>query len=397
MATANANQLKNQHFAGITLIKEDLKEKVSKLLNIKNFIPLLDENFTEKLTKDGKNIIAAGLNPEALSTAEEEIKNELRKQYNAALMLGESLLKQGFDPKTAVSQAQIQFKKSIENARSKETLFQSFISELAKKKQAFSEEDKTHLRDVFFQFLDNTIHKHNESLKDFQSLESVKASLKLDDENMPRNSNASMTARELNKDKLNIGPKVQTVPGYGVNIDNLRKQLKHALANLKPGEKINIEVTKPQRDELEKNIAETGLQYRNPLLAMLLLLYLHLIHFSRIPFLRINKDNDEKRVLKVLQDLAKKDGLFLDPKDLNLKISVTAKDGKKQTILEGPLSEPLANELNNTAAKVRESIFSDNKPLNNSQSLKPTPTNEVKTEEEQEEKVNTPRPRFYGR
>lgn len=373
-----------QHIAGITLIKEGLTEKLANLSKIEGFTTLLGK-FTEKMSDQGK-AIAADLNKEALDTTEAEMKEEFRIHYDAALATASSELKQGKGPTAAVQKAQGQFKQSLEHAQIKEKLFQSFLSRLTAKRQIFNQEDTPHLRDAFNQHIDKTIEGHSDSLKDFQSLESVKARLQLNAEDLKRNSNASMTAQELKENQLNSGPKKEPAIGYNLDINNLRQQLKTTLANLKPGEKVNIEVTKPDRPEIEKTMTEDALRHRTPLLAILLLLYLQIFYFARIPFLMTSKKNDEQRVLKAIQDLAKKDGLIIDPKDINLNVKVIRRDGKEQTEFEGPLKEPFVAELNKTADEVRAQIFPINKPLQQA----PKPSSHASRAKEEQEETKRP-------
>ena len=332
----------SQHTVGIEIIKEDLNEKFSGLLKLEQLTPFLGKNFIEKLTDSGKRLLSTGLNTDALNATETEMRKEFRKPYDEALKTGELALNQRNDPKVAAEKAQARFKKSLAQAQAEETLFQFFLKRLADQGQIFTKEDEPHLREAFRQFMDKTVEKHSDSLKDFQSLESVKARIQLNDESSKSNSNASMTAQKLTTN-LNTSLKVDPKVDYKIDINNLRKQLKHALANLKPGEKINIDVVIPNRGDIAKKMAEIGFQYKTSLLALLLLLFIQL---------GMIKKDDVIRTLKAVKDLAKRDGLRIDPKDINLKISVTGNDGKQQSVLEGPLAEPLAQELNKSITKV---------------------------------------------
>ncbi|MES2141550.1 MAG: hypothetical protein V4471_01505 [Pseudomonadota bacterium] len=336
----------SQHTVGIEIIKEDLNEKFSGLLKLEQLTPFLGKNLIEKLTDSGKQLLSTGLNTDALNATGTEMRKEFRKHYDEALKIGELALSQGNDPKVAAQKAQARFKQSLAQAQAEETLFQFFLKRLADQGQIFTKEDEPHLREAFRQFMDKTVEKHSDSLKDFQSLESVKARIQLNDESSKSNSNASMTAQVLTKN-LNTGPKVDPKVDYKIDIDNLRKQLKHALANLKPGEKINIGILLPNRGDIAKRIAETGFQYKASLLGLLLLLFLQL---------RMIKKDDTTRALKAVKDLAEKDGLRIDPRDINLKLSVIGDRGNNQTLLEGPLAEPLVQELNKSIAKINPQV-----------------------------------------
>ncbi len=198
MATSISREgLIRQHIVGISLIKEDLAENVINLVKKEELLALFDKGLTDKLTDHGKTIFSAGLNEEGLNTVEDEIKKEFRKYYSQVLAIGESKLKEGNDQKQVAKMAQDQFRQSLATANTKEKLFQIFISQLADKGQSFTEEDKPHLRSTFFQYMDKTIEKHSDSLKDFQSLESVKAKMQLNDDTITKKPNASMTAQPM--------------------------------------------------------------------------------------------------------------------------------------------------------------------------------------------------------
>jgi len=139
------------------------------------------------------------------------------------------------------------------------------------------------------------------------------------------------------------------MPGFTVNSNKLYSQLKYTLANKKSGERINIELTVPNREENQRQIAEAGLQYRTPglalLLSMLLLLFVHL---------RLVLKNDEQKVTDAINKLIKGDGLSIDPNDIKLKISQIGHNGKDYVIHEGDLSEPSLKQLNRSSQEIKK-------------------------------------------
>lgn len=332
-----------QHTVAIELIADSLRDKTSDLIKIEDLKTVLNEDLVEKLTDNGKNIVTTGLNPDAINEIKTEIQRVLETNYLETLNRGKLALKQRNDPNQVVQNAQAYFKSSLEKTQCKKNLFAFFLEKLAGYGQLFGEEDKPLLRNAFDQYLDKTAEEYSHSLRDLKSIESVKARIQLHDKNLKSNSNGSMSAQPLTINNLNEGTKVEPVVGYKINKDNLREQLQYALSNLKPGEKICIEASRPDRDDIVKRIAETGFQYRNPLLALLLLLFIQL---------QMIKKDDVTRTMQAVKDLAKKHDLIIDPKDINLKLSVVGADGKRQTILEGPLPEPLVQDLNQSIAKI---------------------------------------------
>lgn len=348
-----------QHTVAIELIADSLRDKTSDLIKIEDLKTFLNEDLVEKLTDNGKNIVTTGLNPDAINEIKTEIKNVFKTNYHETLNRGKLALKQRNDPKQVVQEAQAYFKRSLEQTQCKEKLFAFFLNKLADHGQLVGEEDKPHLRNAFDQYLDKTVEEYSHSLRDLQSVESVKARIQLHDKNSKSSSSASMAAQALAINNLNKGRKVEPVVGYKINKDNLREQLQYALSNLKPGEKICIEAFRPERDDIVKRIAETGFQYRNPLLALLLLLFIQL---------QMIKKDDVTRTMQAVKDLAKKNDLIIDAKDIHLKLNVTGADGKQQTILEGPLPEPLVQDLNQSIVKINaqhvpKPVFSNKKQV----------------------------------
>lgn len=331
-----------QHTVAIELIADSLRDKTSDLIKIEDLKTFLNEDLG-KLTDNGRNIVSTGLNPDAMSEIKTEIKNVFKTNYHETLNGGKLELEQRNDPKQVVQKAQAHFKRSLEQTQCKEKLFAFFLNKLAEHGQSISEEDKPHLRNAFDQYLDKTAEEYSHSLRELQSVESVKARIQLHDKNLKSNSNASMSAQKLTFNNLNKGTKVEPIIAYKINKDNLREQLQYALSNLKPGEKICIEASRPDRDDIEKRMAETGFQYRNSLVALLLLLFIQL---------HMIKKDDVTRAMQTVKDLAKENDLIIDPKDINLKLSVVGADGKRQTILEGPLPEPLVQDLKQSIAKI---------------------------------------------
>lgn len=168
-----------------------------------------------------------------------------------------------------------------------------------------------------------------ESLVDFSpsAVNTYKAKLSLyHDQLKNKKTDAHLTARVFDPESFTPDSISPMDYDYTLDIDKLYLHIKHRLAELKPGEKLNIEVEIPDRADILKKVAETGFQYKISFIALLLLLFMQLK--------MINKD-DETRTLLAIQKLIEKDKIPLHPEDITFSIKTRrASDGKLQTILE---------------------------------------------------------------
>lgn len=170
-----------------------------------------------------------------------------------------------------------------------------------------------------------------------------------------KKTDANLTAGVFDPKTSSTDPKISVDYGYKVDIDNLRLQIKHALASLKPEEKLHIEVeVPPDRVDILKRVAENSFQYRIPLVALLLMWFIELK--------MINKD-DETRVVKAVAKLAKQDGLMLNSEDIMFSIKARGSDGKLQT-LQGPrpLDASLAWQLSKGMRMLHDFLYPSRKP-----------------------------------
>lgn len=159
------------------------------------------------------------------------------------------------------------------------------------------------------------------------AINTYKAKLSLHHEQLKnKETDAHLTAKVFDPESFSPDPMNPIDYDYKINIDNLRLQIKHNLANLKPGEKLHIVVEiPPDRADILKKVAETGFQYRISLVALLLLFF--------IQIKMINKD-DETRTISAIQKLIEKDHIPLQSEDIKFSIKSRGNDGKLQTVLE---------------------------------------------------------------
>lgn len=159
------------------------------------------------------------------------------------------------------------------------------------------------------------------------AINTYKAKLSLQHEQLKnKKTDAHLTAKVFDPESFSPDPMNPIDYDYKINIDNLRLQIKHNLANLKPGEKLHIVVEiPPDRADILKKVAETGFQYRISLVALLLLFF--------IQIKMINKD-DETRTISAIQKLIEKDHIPLQSEDITFSIKSRGNDGKLQTVQE---------------------------------------------------------------
>jgi hypothetical protein len=184
--------------------------------------------------------------------------------------------------------------------------------------------------------------------------------------------------------QINIASQAPSLPpAYKVNIADLSKRIKHSLAHLKPGEKINIVIDIPiDRADIEKRIAEQGLQYRIPLVALLLLIFLQL---------KMNYQDDQTRVLKAVKKLIA-DGIAIDPKDIKLKISSIDNNGKTQIHTE-ELSPYFIQQLEQIRKKFAEQLEEQQRASKKSPSLRPSESGYNSEEDDEDAADNSSSPR----
>lgn len=159
------------------------------------------------------------------------------------------------------------------------------------------------------------------------AINTYKAKLSLQHEQLKnKKTDAHLTAKVFDSESFSPDPMNPINYGYKIDIDNLRLQIKHNLAKLKPGEKLNIVVEiLPDRADILKKVAETGFQHRISFVALLLLILIQI---------KMIKKDDETRTISAIKKLIEKDHIPLQSEDITFSIKSRGNDGKLQTVLE---------------------------------------------------------------
>lgn len=308
---------------GLEYIKKDLTEEFPDLIDDKERLTKLSTDLKEKLSENGKTSYGDGLDQATINQA---IAKDFKKEYERILEKSIDKLKQNIDTQEIIKNAQSSLQEKLKQKKSERA--NKLISLLTTNGQSYSVEDKQHLETCFHAYLDDISQRLQATLARIKP-ESVQATLQLyrTNSDLLKTKNNMVATGDVKLNQLNIGPLAPPLaPAYKINIADLSKRLKHSLAHLKPGEKINIAVSVPlNRDESLKRIAELGLQYRSSLVALLLLIFIQL---------RMIKKDDETRVYAAIKKLAMDDGIAIDPNEIKFKVSSIDNDGKTRVLAE---------------------------------------------------------------
>ncbi|RDH40613.1 MAG: hypothetical protein CFE62_003035 [Candidatus Aquirickettsiella gammari] len=312
-------QIQERKYA-LELIQKDLAQKFSDLIDDEKRFEKFSQALKEKLSDTEKAIYGDGLDPATVAEMNRQIKEGFKEKYELALEESIEKLKKNIDAQEIIKSAQTSLLEKLK--QKKITLVAELIASLEANRQYFPSEDKPHLEKCLNEHLDEISQKLIATLAEIKP-ETIQVRLQLDNDNSASAEiSGHITAignRKLNQ--LKIAP---LAPAYKINIDDLSKRIKNSLANLKPGEKINIALSvPPDRGDSLKRITEQGLQYRSPLVALLLLIFIQL---------KMIKKDDETRVFEAIKKLAVNDGIAIDPNDIQFEVSKLDNNGKKQIL-----------------------------------------------------------------
>ena len=316
-------QIQERKYA-LELIQKDLAQKFSDLIDDEKRFEKYSQALKEKLSDTEKAIYGDGLDPATVAEMNRQIKEGFKEKYELALEESIEKLKKNIDAQEIIKSAQTSLLEKLK--QKKITLVAELIASLEANRQYLPSEDKPHLEKCLNEHLDEISQKLIATLAEIKP-ETIQVRLQLDNDNAASAEiSGHITAignRKLNQ--LKIAPLAPPLaPAYKINIDDLSKRIKNSLANLKPGEKINIALSvPPDRGDSLKRITEQGLQYRSPLVALLLLIFIQL---------KMIKKDDETRVFEAIKKLAVNDGIAIDPNDIQFEVSNLDNNGKKQIL-----------------------------------------------------------------
>ena len=323
------------------------------------FFQVFGRKLQDNLSAQGKNTYALGLDPDALTMVHKEVSEKFNQDYKESLAIAKANILQNFDPVLTANYAKKQLKIKLE--ASEKLLLQKLNTELATKGQEFTNPaDKKELTTAFINYLNQIEKKYETSLSRIESVGSLLAKFQLhlgneESKLKAQDPSATFSITETDLDKLSIGDAPAPVTGFRVHKDNLSEQIMHTLANKKDGEKINIELTVPDRNAISTQIGEIGLQYRNPAVALLFLLVFY--------FVAMLLNNDEKRVVNAIKKVIEEKGILINPNDTTLTTKRLHNNGKSTVIRKkAALNPEQIKELQHIIQKFREELKAQNQP-----------------------------------
>ncbi|WP_342219706.1 hypothetical protein [Rickettsiella endosymbiont of Miltochrista miniata] len=390
-----------QYEDAVTYFKKKLVDSPN--FDKKEFFKLFGKEFKDNLSEDGKNIYDVGFK-EPLEATFKKFDQELKSEYLKLLDLVEKDALASFDPHATVQKAKTFLKDKLDKL--KPTLCDTLNHELTAKGQSFNEEDKEELIYVLNEYADNCGKKLNSFLEEIDGVWSKVAKLQLhinneESELKANDPDATFALKETDLDKLSTGAAPAPVTGFKVHKDNLSEQLMHTLANKKNGEKINIELTVPNRDAISRQLGEIGLQYRNPAIALLIMLIFYIATMDidlKILGVRLAPRirDDEGRVVNAIKKVIEEKGILINPNDITLTTKRLNNNGKPTVIRKkAVLNAEQIKELQLSIDEVKKKL-QDHQPLQikNKNPLSTNPSVESGyNSETEEEDVAYSRPR----
>lgn len=386
-----ANKL-NLYENALVTIKNSLTKSLS--FDEKNFLQLFKDNLKDNLSESGKIIYASADFKQSLKNTYKKFSDELSTEYLNLLDLAEKDALNTFDPHATVQKAQAFLQKKLNELNT--SLYNNLNDELIAKGQNFEEEDKEELRTALKNYTDNCEKKLNKLVQEMDGIWSKVAKFQLHIRNeaaalKASKPDATFSIKETDLDKLSIGDAPAPVSGFKVNIDNLSEQITYSLANKKSGEKINIEVTLPDRDAILRQIGDIGFQYRSPAVALvgMLIFYLAAMIFN----------NDEKRIATSIKKVIEEKSI-INPQDITLTIKRLDNNGKPIVIKEKVALNPEQIEkLQLSVEEIKKNLQENHSQIqtNTKPGLNPTsPESGYNTENEEEEETKKTYQRSRG-
>jgi hypothetical protein len=312
------SQIQKTHSDAVQNVKKTLLDKASQQVDFSNDKLLVDRQSFDSLDEAKKR---------ALASIQASAKEKVLEAYNAIIesMANEHLRQP--QSKEFVTKAQQALKGKLKLIKSE------LVSKL---KDSTSTENN--IAELHSQALDKISKQLGESLVGFgpAAINTYKAKHSLHHEQLEnKKRDAHFIATIFDPKTFSPDPMNPVDYDYKIDIDKLRLHIKHSLANLKPGEKLRIEVEiPPDRADILKRVAENGFQYKINLVALLLLFYIQI---------KMINHHDETRTASAIKALIEKDHIPLRAEDIEFSIKARGNDGKMRTVLEPrPLDPAIA-------------------------------------------------------
>jgi hypothetical protein len=325
---------------------------------LENNLPNLDEaeffqvfggKLEANLSAHGKNIYAEGLDQTVLTAIHKETSEKLNQDYKETLASAAKKFLLSFDTSKIANNAQEQFE--LKFKKSKQALLEKLTNELAAIDQKFTNPaDKKELNTAFSNYLNTIGQKYKNNLNEINSIWSELAKWKLhlsNKESEAKAKNADFTLEQTDPKKLPIGIAPNPSTGYRVDVANLAERLMHIVAKQKPGEKIHIELTCPDRDGIIRQIGEIG--SRSPAVA--------LVFAAAFYLLAMLCNNDQKKIEEAFLKVIKENGIKINPEDITFTSKQLNNSGNPiVTRKKGPLEPEHIKDLQQANQELIENL-----------------------------------------
>lgn len=345
----NIEDTYNKLIVTFALISDQFEKGLSPFTE-DDFLGSFGEKFKEQLSNEGKTTFTTVFKQAIPNPLLRSIRKQFKQDYEETIqaLINDFLVNFDLD----VSLKKTQAKLNQQSTKAKEQLLTHLNQALSDQGHVFISEDKAKLDTALTTYLDinyKKLSQHLDVFKDLpahythyqQHLDLKQAQTKADKSVSHLFDGENLTLEKL-LSPLKPAPKV----GYKIDIDNLKEQILHDIAHKK---NIDINLTTPDRYALFKRMADIGLQYRSPALALF-----HIFIFLVSAWIH----NDEKKVVQAIKQAIKEKQIFnLDPRKITLQITNSTSNGKDTiTRKKGPLSEEHINELQSEIDEIKAKL-----------------------------------------
>lgn len=382
--TLNKQFLVDTHVTSVGLIQEDLTDSPLAKFDEdgKEFRAIID-NVKESLSEPGKAAIGY-INGGALDSFFKEIKKDLQQDYQKVVNNSINILVAN-DPKAAIEETRLLLAHRLKNTKA--DLAKRFHSEVITG-VSFNAEDKTKLSTA----LDNYINKATEKLPEFlqqklHSLDNIKLRLAQENKELKFSKGPATLRAQGMKNASSLAeltpPSPQPELGFTVDRNDLEQRLRYAIAGKKPGEKVVIEISRPNRAKIRAQMDEATVprSQGGGFAGFMALLLLLLVYIATSRLIK-SDEQDKQNIMEVIKKLYRTYGLSIDPNDFRLKVSQIDENGKEQLLeKEAPLPAEILAGLDSVKGEVN-SLFQRKTPVLSDEGYSST------DEEDDEEKQN---------
>lgn len=333
----NISDTYDKLITAVTLINDKLEQGLPRFTEAE-FSGIFGTEFQNQLSGSGKNILQSLLYENILNLEPKIISDQFQKDYQETQKTLTKNFLASLDLNASIKNAQYGLQKKL--TKTKEQLSKDLMKKLSNQGYRFNSEDEIKIKTAFAEYLDKKYIELNNHLEKFKELPAIYTKYqlheKLEEAQIKATKDVSHSiTRDPTLEELQSKPKPEPTFGFKVNKKNLAEQIQSDIA---AGKDIDINLTVPDQSAIFKRIADTGLQYQKPALAIV---YMLIFFFAMYIY------NNEKRTIQSIKDVIKEKQLFdLDPSKITLQMTTPTPNGNEKVIRKkGPLNPEQIKEL----------------------------------------------------